>query len=625
MCGIAGIIVKSDNHSIDIKKHIVQMNSVMSHRGPDDEGCFVSAQQRVGFGNRRLAIRDLSPAGHMPMCDEHQQVWITYNGEVYNADSLRKDLQVQGYQFKSATDTEVILKGYMQWGEAIVPKLRGQFAFAIYDERDDSQDAKILLARDHLGIKPLYYVETATHFLFGSELKIIIASGLISNEINPDGLMGYLLTGSVPNPLTIYRDIQALEPSHFISFHLNQHRIQPRSFWKLPTDTRNDVSYDQAIEETRNLLNEVVKMRLVSDVPLGAFLSGGLDSSAVVTLMRRATDGDIRTCSMVFDESQYSESTYARAVADKIGSVHYERVITASDVSNEFDNILNAMDQPSNDGVNTYFVSQTARQAGLTVALSGLGGDELYGGYANTFNQVPQIYTGLRLIQAIPMMSSFARALIHRSRQQKWRLMASILDATPSLSNAYWSRRGFFTLSEVHHLLHKDFADAQFESNPYVSKRANSQNHNKDSFAWISRAELRTYTHNQLLRDTDVMSMAHSLEVRVPFLDYKLVEHALRLPAGFKRGNAIKPLLLRTMKDQLPDIVTNRQDKQGFVFPMDIWLRSTLREKTDNIIEQVKTKKWLNPKAVDDVVNQYHAGHVHWSRMWALIALGSVI
>jgi asparagine synthase (glutamine-hydrolysing) len=234
MCGIAGVIEKSDYSTVDLRACIATMNHTMAHRGPDDEGCFVSVDQRVGMGNRRLAIRDLSPAGHMPMSDETESVWITYNGEIYNAEPLRNELEALGYQFRSTSDTEVILKGYMQWGKSIVAKLRGMFAFAIYDSQQNQTHPQIFLARDHLGVKPLYYAETTSHFIFASELKVILASGLVSKEVSPDGLMGYLLTGSVPNPLTIYRDIKALEPAHLMQVNLSTGQVEREAYWQLP-------------------------------------------------------------------------------------------------------------------------------------------------------------------------------------------------------------------------------------------------------------------------------------------------------------------------------------------------------------------------------------------------------
>lgn len=626
MCGIAGIILKQNSDISDLQPFLDRMNQAMKHRGPDDEGCFISSNGRVGLANRRLAIRDLSSMGHMPMSDEERSLWITYNGELYNTEMLRSELEKLGYRFRSTTDTEVILKGYEEWGSEVLERLRGMFAFAIYDERSSQLNPQLLLARDHLGIKPLYYAETSSVFIFASELKVILASGLVGYEVNPTGLTGYFLTGSVPNPFTIYRDIKSLEPASSLCLRLPECKTGLKPYWQFPSGVIPIDSIDEAVLQIRELLVEAVRAQMISDVPLGAFLSGGLDSSSVVALMRQATTGDIRTCSMIFEESNYSEAKYAQSVADSVGSNHFERVITASDVFQEFDHILNSLDQPSNDGVNSYFVSQTARQAGLTVSLSGLGGDELFGGYPNTFKDVPRIYRALKIINSTPVSKKLAKSIIQtQSSHQKWRLIGATLDHPPSLLGAYWGRRGFFTPTEASQLIHPNWYSTDFNLSQYLGDQLTNQ-HELDEFAQISKIELLAYTHNQLLRDTDVMSMAHSLEVRVPLLDHRLVETALSLPMWAKTGGKgeIKPLLARAMKNNLPPLVVNRQDKQGFTFPMNIWLRGPLKEKSLEVIAEIKRQNWINPQAIDSIINQYAENKIHWSRIWGLVALASI-
>ncbi|MEZ4736433.1 MAG: asparagine synthase (glutamine-hydrolyzing), partial [Caldilineaceae bacterium] len=543
MCGIAGIILQPQVRLPDLADRLSAMAHAMAHRGPDDAGVYVAPGGQVGLANRRLAIRDLSPAGHMPMTTGDGLVTITYNGEIYNAAELRHDLTALGYTFRSQSDTEVILLGYVAWGKAVVSKLRGMFAFAIVDQRPGPRpQGRVLLARDHLGIKPLYYAQTGSGLLFASELKALLAAGLVSREVGATGLVGYLLLGSVPNPLTIYRDVAALPPASLLEIDLAQPQATPQPYWQLPTDTEERVTYADAVAQVRELVAEAVRIRLVSDVPLGAFLSGGLDSSAVVALMRQATNGPIRTCSMVFGEQTFSEAPYAQAMADHVGAEHYARVITSADLLAEFDNILAALDQPSIDGVNSYFVSQTARQAGLTVALSGLGGDELFGGYPNTFGDVPKVYNLLRRIQTIPGAAPLARTgITHLYNRNGWQRLADALAHPATLANAYLTRRGLFSPREVQALIHPDlWHEAQKSFDPIAHVAANADDrkstieNRKSTMAWISRAELRTYTHHQLLRDTDAMSMAHSLEVRVPLLDRVLVEAVLRLPTAIK-------------------------------------------------------------------------------------------
>jgi asparagine synthase (glutamine-hydrolysing) len=612
------------------------MAQAMAHRGPDDEGIYMAPNERIGLVNRRLAIRDLSPAGHMPMSNASGTVWITYNGEIYNAEALRPELAVLGYTFHSTSDTEVILHGYEVWGEAVVNRLRGMFAFAILDQRPSPiyPHGLLFLARDPLGIKPLYYTQTDEAFIFGSELKAIQASGLVSREINPAGLVGYLHLGSVPNPLTIYRDIQALEPACHLTLPLEQPAsARPVSYWQLPTDIIEPASYGEAVAQVRTLLAEAVRIRLVADVPLGAFLSGGLDSSAVVTLMRQATNGPIRTCSMVFAEAEYSEASYAQAVATAVGAEHFERVITPQDLAREWDHIFWSLDQPSVDGVNTYFVSQTARQAGLTVALSGLGGDELFGGYPNTFGQTPQVYRALRAVQAVPGGAVLARAGINLlPDRQRWSRVADALTHPASLASAYLTRRGLFSPGEVQALVRPEVwaeAAGAFDPVQHVAERAanGSASHNgQATMNWVSRAELRTYTHHQLLRDTDAMSMAHGLEVREPLLDVKLVESVLRLPEPLKvsRGPEPKPLLAQALGNDLPKMVRQRQDKQGFTFPLADWLQEpALQPQLQAALHSVEAYNYMRPQAIQRVRQAYLAGKVHWSRLWALVALQS--
>ncbi len=633
MCGIAGIALNPGGSLPDLPERLASMAQAMAHRGPDDQGVFVTPNGRAGLANRRLAIRDLSPAGHMPMASDDGAVWISYNGEIYNADALRRELETLGFQFHSHSDTEVILRGYAAWGVQAVTRLRGMFALALLDLRP-SAGGRLLLARDPMGIKPLYYAQTEAGWLFASELKALQASGLVSAEISPTSVSAYLLLGSVPNPLAIYRQVRSLEPATWLEIDLERPQT-PRAvtYWRLPEEISPAGSHDEAVALIRERLLDAVRVRLVSDVPLGAFLSGGLDSSSVVMLMRAASDGPIRTCSMVFEEAEYSEAPYARAVAQAAGAEHFERVITAQDVLAELDAVLASLDQPSVDGVNTWFVSQTARQAGLTVALSGLGGDELFGGYPNTFVQAFQVQRALHLAQAVPGGSRATRAAIGLlPNRQQWTRLADALERPASLPSAYLTRRGLFAPSEVRQLVTPEVweeATRTFDAVAHVLAAA-GQPPDADaqaSMAWISRAELRTYTHHQLLRDTDAMSMAHSLEVREPLLDVPLVEAALRLPDAAKRNHATgpKPLLAQAMDGLLPAAVAERRDKQGFTFPFARWLGGPLQAQVEARLAALDGSGLLRPGAAQAVYQDYRQGRVHWSRPWALVALAGAV
>lgn len=632
MCGIAGIALNPGGSLPDLPERLASMAQAMAHRGPDDQGVFVTPNGRAGLANRRLAIRDLSPAGHMPMASDDGAVWISYNGEIYNADALRRELETLGFQFHSHSDTEVILRGYEAWGVQAVTRLRGMFALALLDLRPGA-GGRLLLARDPMGIKPLYYAQTEAGWLFASELKALQASGLVSAEISPASVSAYLLLGSVPNPLTIYRQVRSLEPATWLEIDLERPQT-PRAvtYWRLPEEISPAGSHDEAVALIRERLLDAVRVRLVSDVPLGAFLSGGLDSSSVVMLMRAASDGPIRTCSMVFEEAEYSEAPYARAVAEAAGAEHFQRVITAQDVLVELDAVLASLDQPSVDGVNTWFVSQTARQAGLTVALSGLGGDELFGGYPNTFVQAFQVQRALHLAQAVPGGSRAARAAIGLlPNRQQWTRLADALERPASLPSAYLTRRGLFAPSEVRQLVTPEVWNEGIQGFDPVAQvlaaAGKPPRGGEDRMAWISRAELRTYTHHQLLRDTDAMSMAHSLEVREPLLDVPLVEAALRLPDAAKRNHAAgpKPLLAQAMNGRLPALVAERRDKQGFTFPFARWLGGPLQAQVEARLAALDGSGLFRPGAAQAVYQGYRQGRVHWSRPWALVALAGAI
>ncbi len=625
MCGIAGIVLRPGAGPVELRSRLAAMAAAMAHRGPDDDGVYVAPDGRSGLANRRLAIRDCSPAGHMPMGSLDSGTWISYNGECYNADELRAALEREGYRFRSASDTEVLLYAHLAWGEALLGRLCGMFAFAIHTAGTAGAPGGLLLARDRLGVKPLYYADTPTAFVFASELKTLLASGLVGRTLDPAALAAYLLLGSVPSPLTIYRDIRSLEPGHALALNLD--RAGPprlRCYWNLPHAEHEPLDAVAAEERTRTLLRDAVRSHLVSDVPLGAFLSGGLDSSAVVALMREATSGPIRTCSVVFEEQGYSEGTYARAMAEAVGTEHYERVLTGPEVLGELERILWAMDQPTHDGVNTYFVAQTARQAGLTVALSGLGGDELFGGYPNTFEGVPRTLRAMELAGRVPGAGALAGAAVAALPvQQRWAKVAAGVGRPTSLASAYLVQRGLFAPAEVRALLGSDlWAAAQsFDPVRHIAERAGMGGDEVEPFGWVSRAELGTYTLNQLLRDTDVMSMAHSLEVRVPLLDHRLVEGMLRLPTALKRrnGHGPKPLLAQAIGDLLPPLVRERRDKQGFTLPFKHWLRGPLVPRIDEWASA--SQGLLQPKAVQAARQRFEAGRLHWSRLWAIAAL----
>jgi asparagine synthase (glutamine-hydrolysing) len=621
MCGIAGAVLTGTGGPIEVRERVSRMNWAMRHRGPDDEGLIVQGDGRVALANRRLAIRDLSPAGHMPMATSDGSLTITYNGELYNVEELRPELVAAGCIFHSTSDTEVLLQGYAVWGEAVLQRVRGIFAFAILDCRGGPRGSRLVLARDRLGVKPLYYASTDTEFLFASEIRAILAAGSGSWPLDDAALGAYLTLGSVPSPFTIYRDIRALEPGSVLTVPLHEAPSQPRRYWSFPSQSE-PISSRDAVDHVRALLNDAVRAQLVSDAPLGAFLSGGIDSSAVVALMRLGTNGTIRTCSISFREADFDESRFAREAAAAAETEHVEQVVTVDDLARSLDAVLAAMDQPTVDGINTYFVSQAAHDAGLTVALSGLGGDELFGGYDATFKGVPQLLHGVRTVQSVPAGAALSGLALSRFRGSRWRKLQDALGRPPTAASAYLARRGLFSPSEVRGLVGRERWDermSHFQPVDYVDERAGIP-HDGDLFGWTSRAELATYTANQLLRDTDVMSMAHSLEVRVPLLDERLVEGVLRLPAAIKKGEP-KALLLDALGGSIPPGVRSRSRKQGFTFPFAPWLRGPLRDRVRHMVHDAGRIYGLDARAVEAIWLDFVAGKTHWSRPWALAAL----
>jgi asparagine synthase (glutamine-hydrolysing) len=625
MCGIAGIFALREGRNVsNVRRRLDDMADAMYHRGPDDGGSFVLCDDLGGMVTRRLAIRDPSPAGHMPMANEEETIWITYNGEIYNADELREELLLLGCRFHSSSDTEVILQGYAQWGDRVLERLRGIFALAIFDHRVQGASGRLLLARDRFGVKPLYVAFVDGLVVFASELHALLASGLVDRQTDPAALVGYLTLGYVPSPCTLIRGVQSLDPATALIVEIGSRLTTPsyRRYWSMPADVQGPAEPEEAREMVRDLLLDAVRSQLVSDVPLGAFLSGGIDSSAVVGLMRQAGADTIRTCSIVFDEAGYSEETFARLAAREFGAEHYERRISAQDVADSFGTILQSMDQPTVDGVNTYFVSRTAREAGLTVALSGLGGDELFWGYPRVFEHAPRLIRAMTSVGRLPLVLRLAGMTSGLNAHRRSARLRYALGRSDARAGGYWACRGLFSPIEIRGIVTRDVweeASARFDVLGYVAEHAPEEAATLP--AWLSRTELSTYLHDQLLRDTDCMSMAHSLEVRVPFLDHVLVEAVLRLPVSAHPSTGVsKPLLQSAVRDLVPRSILER-GKQGFVFPFDRWLPRlrTLREEQAG--PTFSSALGIAPGALDTLWRMHGAGKIHWSRPWAVFVL----
>jgi asparagine synthase (glutamine-hydrolysing) len=545
------------------------------------------------------------------MWSGHSQAVGVLNGEIYNVKELRHLLELRGHEFRGTSDTEVVLNAYEQWGASCLPRLRGMFALAILDLRD----GRVQLARDALGIKPLYYLMTSNTLAFASEVQALVVTGLADARVSEIGVESFLETGAVAEPETLIEGVRMLPPGTWLSWdglagEIHRYWDLQRAFER-PHDSS---SWNETCRELRHVLERAVRRHLISDVPLGVFLSGGVDSTAIVGLASGVSNPPPQTISVDFAERGYGEGKYMDLVASRFGTSHQQVRLSQADLIARLPAALSAMDQPTIDGINTYVVAGVARGAGLTVALSGLGADELFGGYG-TF----------RLSAA----AAFARTLPKPIRSGAAWTISRVLGATDSTAKvAQWLAsdsppapevvfRELFSVGSRHRLL---------RARPSTLRRPTGRPSQLDAFNRVSLSELRTYMLNTLLRDTDVFSMAHGLEVRVPFLDREVVEYVARLPGHLKAGRGPKSLLVGSLTDILPSEVIRRR-KMGFSLPLEHWMRDSLRDDIDDALRDSSfggpLASLLDPDAVGDTWKAFQAGRVGWARAWSLYVLKS--
>ena len=550
------------------------------HRGPDDEGVWTSADGNAGFAHTRLSILDLTAAGHQPMHTADGRLTITYNGEIYNFHELRRALEQRGDTFTTRTDTEVILKAYQRDGADCIKSLRGMFALAIWDERDRS----CLLARDRFGIKPLYYHAADGRLTFASEVKALVASGAVPVELDPQGAFGYFLTGTVPEPHTLLRDVQCLDAGTYVIWKDGQ--LKSRRYWQLEFA---DEPVDAPVEETRRALVDSIAHHFVSDAPVGIFLSGGIDSTALVALSRDAGQHDLHTFSLSFPGDPADEGVIAAQTALHFGTTHAEWSIDAATGRELFAGFLRAGDQPSIDGLNTFAVSRFARQHGMKVVLSGLGGDELFGGYPS-FGQVPRLHAwNRRMARLGRIRPALGKQLESSAADPRWRRLGDLFTQPAELAHTYHMFRAVFTHQEARALVERYTGTTVCQTcDPLSSSPPSLDPTMRDA---ISRLELNRYMRNQPLRDSDTMSMAWGLELRVPFLDGPLVDTISRIPAAIRLQPG-KRLLLQAVPE-IPSWVAT-QPKRGFMFPFQRWLKDEWREMFIDIERgsPVRTETW---------------------------------
>ena len=632
MCGIFGIIGLNSRVPPELLERATQS---LAHRGPDDGGTVIlhdSAQGaiEIGLGNRRLAILDLSPQGHQPMNDPATGNWVVYNGEVYNFREVRAKLEREGLHFSSHSDTEVILKAYGHWGEECLHEFRGMFAFAIWD----APRHRLFVARDPMGIKPLYFWQSDRYFMFSSEVRTLLGTGLISRRIDPAGLVNYLTFGSLYDPNTLVAGVNALPPGCYLTWEDGQ--VNQVQYWDLidpglveAYPHAHDASAEKRGEleaQIAEMLDESVRMQLVSDVPVGVFLSGGIDSSSLVGILHRS---GVRpsTFSIVFREADYSEAEYSRAFAQQFHTDHHEITVSQSDFFAAIDPAIHAMDLPTMDGINTYFVSERTRAAGVKVALSGLGGDEMFAGYSS-FRTVPRMErfanSWQRILGAVrnPLVSVLAAFAPSSDQNRK---LAALGRDSGRIIHPYFLSRMLFTPEQLNELL----PGMKMDSEPFRrAEKPLTESLNRaqslDPVNRVSYLEARCYMLNTLLRDSDFMSMAHGLEVRVPLIDHQLARRLLALPGAWKLdAGTPKPLLVKALRGQLPEKIVHRT-KRGFTLPFEHWLRDALRPVVEESLGKIgdgALGALISEPAARGVWKDFLDGRTSWSRPWSLYVL----
>jgi asparagine synthase (glutamine-hydrolysing) len=606
MCGIAGALGVGDTRRI-----VSRMTHAVRHRGPDDEGTLAvvdAGGDPVGsFGHRRLSILDLSAAGHQPMVSEDGRFALTFNGEIYNYRVLREDLLRDGLRFRSVSDTEVLLRGLARHGSAFVPRLRGMFAFALWDR----ERGTALLARDAFGIKPLYFFERGGLVLFASEVRSLLASGVVPRVLDSTAVRSYLATGAVTEPLTIVEGVRCLPAGTVAEVVVRAGRAAleaPRAYaTPLPAGDGHVRSRDEATRLVQTALRESVALHLVSDVPVGIFLSGGLDSSAVAAMASQVSTGPVDTFNIAFAEEPYSEAVHARAVARRIGSRHHEIVVSGSDFLAALPESFGATDQPSMDGFNTYLVSRAVHDRGIKVVLSGLGGDELFAGY-RSFHRAQWLARAWPVPQRMRRLAAAGAALIPGVRGDQLMLL---LGGDEPARAAYRASRVLFGARQVRTLTGKEHHDGQL---PPPAGYALLQR--------VSWYEVTGYMRNVLLRDSDVFSMAHGLELRVPFLDAGVAAAAAAVADSRKlRRGRVKPLLVDAIADLIPRTAWDRP-KQGFVLPFAKWMRGDLHaEIASTLTPSAARAVGLDVNAAQRVWADFLRADVTWSRPWSLYTL----
>ncbi len=574
------------------------------------------------IGMRRLAIFD-PINGHQPMSTPDGRHTLVFNGAIYNFNSLQAELEVAGWRFRTRCDTEVLLAALVNWGEDALKRLRGMFAFALWDSAEES----LFVARDPFGIKPLYYIREGSRLVFASEVAALLVSGANPGEVDPSSVADYLSWLAVPAPRTIYRGIVSLQPGECLNFCRGQLTVRPKwGFQSIPADQAQSASREEFVRGLRERLEDSIRAHVLADVPVGAFLSGGLDSAVIAGLMSRATGNVLKTFSIGFEEDEFSEADDAEVSARHFGAIHHTRILTGDEVARDLDRFISACDQPTGDGVNTYYVSQTAQEGGVKVALSGLGGDELFGGYPS-FRTLPFFARRLPMWRSLPgpLRSILAGSLEFGGT--RGRKLSDLLAYARDAHELASLQRRVFSEAGGKSILAPDVAEGIKGLSPFHPQLGalRADVGTEDLFSLVSAWEMRTYMADVLLRDSDVMSMRQSLELRVPFIDRPLIEWLWKQPAQFKNDRRWpKSALAEATSDILPTGLTRRR-KRGFTLPFPIWMRKDLRPFLDDTFSaaSVGQSSLFSTGPVQALWTHFAAGgdDREWSRVWSLAVL----
>lgn len=611
MCGILGIVNRA---GID-EMLMLKMRDAMVHRGPDDAGIWMNASRTVGLAHRRLSIIDLSLLGHQPMPSYDETLWISFNGEIYNYLEIRRELLAKGYRFRSNTDTEVIICAYKEWGSGCLHKFNGMFSFGIYD----AVRKTIFLARDRVGKKPLYYHVSSGRFVFASELKALILDSTISSELDMEALNHYMAFGYIGGELCIFKAVRKLPPAHAMLYNTETFESKVWSYWDTPEYEERSLSVDELVNSLEHILTDAVRLRMISDVPLGAFLSGGVDSSLIVALMSTVSDKPVKTFSVGFDEGRFNELPYARIVANHFGTDHHE-IMVRPDAFAVLPDLVRQYDEPFADSsmIPTYYVSKATREY-VTVALSGDGGDEVFGGYSSYVASVGSQY----ISQVVPSplrrtISAIARKLPDTvsGKRHLLRFEYDPYDAfIDRCMNPYFNlnrRSQLFSndvLARLNHLL----------DSPERERRESLQRSQYDFVNRLTYADFKTFLPDDILFKVDRASMYVSLEVRAPLLDYRLAEFSFRYIAGDKkvRHLSTKYLLKQLAKKYLPmNLDVNR--KWGFSIPVADWFRGSLQDTLRHILMK-NPDRYFKSRYIERLLSEHGEGVDHSGRLFAIL------